>query len=141
MKEKAKKLLDQDSDLTIWFISLCEAGPEAIKAQAWQIADVLKADKHEVRDAMLEFAHELLPDSPAGEDPRQTLFRELGVWASRQPQGVQDKVQALLEGSTQGSEIGSFQNAWEGPLNGFRGYLRSVCRIALEEDELEKGAA
>ena len=60
------------------------------------------------------------------------------MWASRQPQGVQEG-QAPLEGLTQGSEIGGLQNAWEGPLNGFRGYLRSVCRIALEEDELGEG--
>lgn len=122
----------EERDNGIWFQVLCESGTEAIEAQAWQVAKSLHRDRKEVRDAMLQLAYELVPDSPAGsEDPRQTRFRELGVWASRQPQEVQERLSASLETSP-GASLG-FQEAWESGLSGFRGYLRDQCTSAVEE--------
>ncbi len=116
----------EDHDNGIWFQVLCENGPQAFEAQAWQVAERLHRDREECRDAMLELAYELLPDSPAGvEDPRQVLFREAGVWASRQPQEVQDRLAALFD-----YEHG-FLDAWDSGLQGFRNYLRSRCLAAL----------
>lgn len=115
----------EERDNGIWFQVLCESGPQAIEAQAWQVAEVLHQDREEVRDAMLELAYELLPDSPAGaEDSRQVLVRELGVWASRQPQEVQERLAASLDDG--------FEEAWEAGLSSFRKYLRLKCTAALE---------
>lgn len=143
MKTKAavEKLLE-DHNTGVWFTLLCESGTEAIKVQASQLHEVLQQRGHEcelqeVEDAMLELAHELLPDSPAGEDPRQTLFRELGVWASRQSEDVQDCLQIILESSGKGT-LGSFQDAWDGPLSGFRAYLHEVCKAAIEMVRLDE---
>lgn len=125
MKARVKKLLEKDDDLTIWFTLRCEDGVQAIEAQAWQMADVLNEDENEVRDAMLELAHELLPDSPAGaEDPRQVLFREMGVWASKQDQEVQDRLTEYL------ADGDGFDEAWESGLASFREYLRGKCKRA-----------
>ncbi len=87
----------RDRDTAIWFASLCESGPDAIEAQAWQIREALrnrgvKAPLRDVQDAMLQLAHELLPNSPAGLDPRDRLTHDLGVWATGQPQEVQDRL-------------------------------------------------
>lgn len=125
MIEQVRNLLDHDDDIAIWFQLLCENGPDAIKAQAWQIADVLQSQRDDVLDAMLELAHELLPDSPAGEDPRQLLFREAGIWASKQPQAVQDRLEASFQTG--------FDEAWHSSLGTFRGYLRERCKAALRE--------
>lgn len=115
----------EDRDNGIWFQMLCEYGTQAIEAQAWQVAAEVNADKDEARDAMLELAYALLPDSPTGsEDPRQVLFRELGVWATGQSQAVQDRLAISLEDSF-------FQEAWESGLNGFRHYLRRACETAI----------
>ena len=131
MIERVEKFLE-DPDHGIWFALLCENGPQAVEAQAWQVARELRADESEAKDAMLELAHELLPDSPAGaEDPRDSLYREMGAWASMQPPDVQDRLAASLEHS--------FQDAWESGLHGFRNYLRSRCKAALAVAEL--GAA
>jgi hypothetical protein len=127
MKEKIKNLLDRDDDLAIWFQVLCEQGRQAVEAQAWQLAKSPRRNESEVRDAMLELAHELLPDSPAGvEDPRQVLFREMGIWASRQPEGVQDRLRHGLTGD-------GFQEAWDSGLHDLRGYLRTACEAAMNE--------
>lgn len=124
MKERVKNLLEHNDDIAIWFQLLCENGAKAIEAQAWQIADVMQAPCDEVRDAMLEVAHELLPDSPAGEDPHQLLFREAGIWASRQPQDVQKRLAASFDGE-------EFEEAWGKDLGTFRRYLRERCRAAI----------
>jgi hypothetical protein len=122
--EQVERFLE-DEDNGIWFALLCEQGTEAIKAQAWQVAESLREEQGPVRDVMLELAHELLPDSPAGaEDPRQVLFREFGIWASRQPQELQEHLEASLEDG--------FQDAWELGLSGFRSYLRLRCEAALK---------
>ena len=76
---------------------------------------------------MLELAHELLPDSPAGEDPRQTLFREYLLWAEQQDAATRDRL-------ARGSEDG-FEEAREAGLGAFRTYLRGRCRAALSEAE------
>jgi hypothetical protein len=127
-RERVERFLE-DRDNGIWFQVLCEQGWQAVEAQAWQVAKSLRRNKDEARDAMLELAHELLPDSPAGaEDPRQVLFREMGVWASRQPEGVQDR---LRHGLTDDG----FQEAWDSGLHGLRGYLRTACEAAMAKPE------
>ena len=122
MKEKVKALLDRNDDLAIWFQVLCENGPQAIKAQAWQLAE--RRDEGEVRDALLELAHELLPDSPAGEDPRQVLFREYLLWAERQD--------AATRARLSGDPEDGFEEAWES-LGDLRRWLRTRCAAALEK--------
>jgi hypothetical protein len=118
-----------DRDTAVWFALLAEAGPDAIEAQGWQLKEVLsdrgvKVPLRDEQDAMLELAHELLPDSPAGEDPRQALFREMGRWASAQPEEAQERLRALLAED-------SFLDAWDSGVRGFRNYLRSRCAAAL----------
>ena len=113
----------EDRDNGIWFQVLCESGPEAIKAQAWQISETLHRDEGEVRDAMLELAHELLPDSPAGEDPRQVLFREYLLWAERQDADTRARLSRDPEDG--------FEEARES-LGTLRRWLRARSKAALE---------
>lgn len=125
-REAVEKFFE-DRDNGIWFTLLCESGFWAIEAQAWQVAKSLGRDRDVVRDTMLELAYELFPDSPAGaEDPRQVLFREMGVWASRQPQEVADELTQSLEDG--------FQDAWELDLTPFRKYLRAKCEAAFAQE-------
>ena len=123
VRGRVRKLLEEDKDLAIWFQVLCESGPEAIKAQAWQVAQELHRDEGEIRDAMLELAHELLPDSPSGEDPKRVLFREYLLWTEQQNAIVRDRLA--------GDPEDGFEEAWES-LGDFRHWLRARCRAALE---------
>ncbi len=121
----------EDRDVGIWFGVLAEGGPHAIEAQAWQMKALLDdagigAPLRDVQDAMLELAHDLLPDSAAGDDPRDRLTGDLGRWASAQPPEVREKLAAMLEHG--------YQDAWESGLQGFRHYLRGRCIAATRED-------
>lgn len=124
----------ENRDTAIWFQLLCENGPQAIEAQGWQLQAELKdrgvrASLRDVQDAMLELAHELLPESPAGEDPRQAIFREAGRWISRRPRADQERYRTALEsGHTPGD---GFQEAWDGSVASFRKFLRRCCQAAI----------
>lgn len=132
-KDKIQKLLETDDDLAVWFQLLCENGPQAIEAQAWQFVAVLserneEATITEVTDALFDLAHELCPDSLAGADEaaderRQDLYRHAIEWASKLPAGGQQAFADALEDG--------FQDAWESSLHGFRHYLKGCCSVAL----------
>lgn len=122
----------ENHDTAVWFALLCEQGPDAIEQQAWQLQAELKdrgikAGLRDVQDAMLQLAYELLPDSPAGIDPRDRLTHDLGRWATGQPPEVQGRLRVLLEGP--GST-----GAFAGSLASLRAFLRKVCTEALEKE-------
>ena len=132
MKQLEKMIMDEP-EWGHFFQMLCEGGIERLRAQAWQFHQELKGrgwefPRPDVEDALMEFAVELLPDSPAGaEDPRQVLHREMVVWASRQPREVRDRLRAHLDSD-------EYQVAWEAGLNATRKYLRTKCQAALTSE-------
>jgi hypothetical protein len=120
----------EDHDTGIWFALLAENGPHAIEAQGWQLQAVLKdrgvnAPLRDVQDAMLQLAHELLPDS--AEDPRLEMLRVAKKWVNGRPKEDQARYMAALEEG--------FPEFWEAPASEFRKFLRRCCEVAM------KGAA
>lgn len=129
-KKLIQKLHKREKEWAHFFQSFAcgEDGPERLKAQTWQWYAELKdrgyrGEKQMVEDVLLELGHEYLDH----EDPRQTLFCELGIWASKQPQDVQDRLAASLQTG--------FEEAWGSKLQIFRGYLRSKCQEAVSGAE------
>jgi hypothetical protein len=123
-KRRIEHLLE-DRDTGIFFQILCENGPDALRAQAWQFRPHF--DKTEgpeldaTRDALLELAYELLPDSPAGTpetlyEAKRELFGKAVRWLHAQGMDVTEALPAE-----------AMNEAWELPLPDFRAYLRARC--------------
>lgn len=121
-----RKLL-KDPEWGHFFQFSCECGPDRFTSQVWQWHDELKArgwrvQKSAVEDALLELAHELLPDSPAGEDPRRYLFNRVARWIASLGRPFK----------TTDAEDVALNDAFYATLPEFREALRAWVKAGLE---------
>ena len=124
-----KKLIHQEKEWAHFFQVCCEDGPDRLSSHAWQSRDELRNRGHElpeteIRDALLDLAAELLPNSPTGspeaqDAARSKLLNEAMYWAGRY--GVPLEL-----------DPDEVQEAWEGTLSGLRSYLKERCREGLK---------
>lgn len=124
MTRKLIEKMLEEQEWSLFFVMSCEYGPDRLTSQAWQWEKELSTRGHPanltaVEDALLELAHELLPDSPAGTDPRSYLFNRAARWIGSKPFETTDAEDAVLN------------EAFYGDLAGFREALRAWCKVGL----------
>lgn len=134
MTRKLIEKMLEEQEWSLFFVMSCEYGPDRLTSQTWQWHQELtgcghEVDKVSIEDALLELAHALLPDSPAGTDPRRYLFNRAARWIGVRPFETTDGEDEILN------------EALFGPLPEFREALRTWVRSGLERGARSGAAA